>query len=267
MIVPGQFALHYDTMPSHKADWLEAGMPVIITEKLHGSNCAVGKPLVYERLAWWKRALNMVGFKFKPTTTRKMIYSSKNVIKNDDPDKVNRHFYNEDIWAEALEPILQRQDEWHAGVTLYGEIVGVSKNGTPVQSTKGKAYDYSKLLDGRTIGFIAFRMTFTDVNGKVTEMFRSELESYCNGLNIPTVPIAECSNVSENVSEWLKEIRNKYAIGDCLYCNNKVLREGVVITYEHCPSDRFKPDTNKVCKLKSAEFLGMETEILDESKI
>lgn len=262
VIVPGHFALHCDTAPSHKADWLVPSIMVAITEKLHGCNCAVGKPLVKLELPWWKRVLNLIGAGF-PTIGRAMIYASRNVIKNDIPSKEQQHYYKEDVWHEALAPHLEKEDVWPDGLTLYGEIVGVSRNGTAVQTLGGKVYDYKKLLGNRNIGFIAFRATYTREDGYVIQYSREQLEYYCRVLDIPVVPLHGYVTVPQDVNSWLKDLRAKFATGICNYCESGALREGIVLEYQYQVGDSLNPDLYWAAKLKSAEFLGKETTDLD----
>jgi 5'-3' exonuclease len=64
-----------------------------------------------------------------------LLYSSRRVIKNDDLNTQANHYYSSDVWgdvARTFEYAVQK------GYTLYGEIVGYTRDGSFIQ----KGYDY-----------------------------------------------------------------------------------------------------------------------------
>jgi hypothetical protein len=256
VIVEGQYPLHPNT--PHGFYSSKIGLPAIVTEKLHGSQGSIGKPLVYRKLSWLEKIKK---FFWLPVELyeRKMIYASRKVIKGLEDVKYN-HYYKTDIWKEALSPWLAPEffDKWPDGLIIYGEVVGVTSDGQKVQSYKGIPYDYKNLIDlaikdgyktaTPNLGFFAFRAIEVLEDGETIEYSWDGLVDICNNLGIPTVPILKKIVINAGI---LNRLRDNYAKGYCGLCKNKTLREGVVV----------RVDDNKsftVAKVKSREFILME---------
>ena len=150
LLIPNQFRFHENT--AHLSRNLDKLFPediIIITDKWHGSSCILSKVLIKKRLGVFNRILNKIGWSI-PKQSYGYIYSSgkpkSNLVKgietNSSPayTNSNQDYYSSNIWKRAF-------DDWkhtlEDGISLYGELVGYTKNGGYIQNK----YDYScKLL-------------------------------------------------------------------------------------------------------------------------
>lgn len=92
-----------------------AGEPVVITEKIHGTNF---------RFGWVRRRFLGIplGWKF--------VIGSHRAIKGDG----SGGFYGEDLWSDAAERMkLAERTRDYKGYTFYGELYGYTYGGKPIQ--------------------------------------------------------------------------------------------------------------------------------------
>jgi RNA ligase (TIGR02306 family) len=93
----------------------EEGEPVVVTEKIHGTNF---------RFGWVRRRFLGIpcGWKF--------VVGSHRVIKGDR----QKGFYGEDVWQDAAEKMdLARKTRDYKGYTFYGELYGYTYSGKKIQ--------------------------------------------------------------------------------------------------------------------------------------
>ena len=93
----------------------EEGEPVVVTEKIHGTNF---------RFGWVRRKILGIpcGWKF--------VVGSHRVIKGDR----QKGFYGEDIWQDAAERMdLAKKTRDYRGYTFYGELYGHTYSGKKIQ--------------------------------------------------------------------------------------------------------------------------------------
>lgn len=93
----------------------EEGEPVVITEKIHGTNF---------RFGWVRRSFMWIplGWRF--------VVGSHRVIKGDR----SKGFYGEDVWQDAAEKMdLARKTRDYKGYTFYGELYGYTYGGKRIQ--------------------------------------------------------------------------------------------------------------------------------------
>ena len=198
------------------------------------------------------------------------LYASRTVIKNPiyNP-KVNKGYYDFDIWEEAdkiIRPHLEK------GMTAYYEIIGYLPGNKYIQ----KNYDYGYVPDGdyqyeRNFGIRIYRLTYTNVDGKVFEFSPRQVQIWSKEHDL--IPVTELyygkasdlypdikpdENFSENFIERLSNDENFYMELDSPDCNNKVPNEGVVIKI-----DNMKP---AAFKLKCFKFLNKEQQALDKGE-
>jgi hypothetical protein len=135
-LIEGQFYLHGDTDNLRKnMDKINPDDIIGIHYKKHGTSMVVGNVLVKTPLSWYEKLLKKVGVNIKEEDYD-IVYSSRKVIKNQylNPTK-GGGFYGEDIWGVVAKEIGHLiPKNW----TLYGEILGYTASGAPIQG----AYDY-----------------------------------------------------------------------------------------------------------------------------
>ena len=131
-------------------------------------------------------------------------------------------------------------------MTIYYEIVGFTKEGAYIQ----KDYDYgcvpsdTEYVEGKNYKIYIYRITTTNVDGKVHEWSAREVKIFCenNGLR----PVTEYYygyakdlypelNINEHWTEnFFEKLANDfYMEQDSPSCNNKVPHEGLVIKKEN----------------------------------
>ena len=260
-LVEGQFRFHIDT--SHLAKNMHNINPndvISITNKLHGTSFIVGKVLCKKPLKWVEKFLKKFGVPVVDTHYD-TVYSSRKVIKNEYNDNSNKqHFYGEDIWGEIskmLDPFLTE------GLTFYGEAVGYTRGGGFIQ----KNYDYG-CVPGEFKVYI-YRITFTNVSGKVFEFSAKQVKEHCTKFGLNYVPelyygyakdlFPELSVTEHWQENFLQKLSDVYLEKDCDICENKVPAEGIVLRKESLDVDSFKH--------KSFRFKEYESKQLDTGEV
>lgn len=253
-MIEGQFNFHEST--SHLVKNLHRFIPetvVSITDKLHGTSIVVNNCLVKRELTLKERIAKWFGINVHDTYYD-VIYSSRSVIKNSTINKEKGGgFYGEDVWGvvkKEVEHLLPK------GISLYGEIVGYTPSGSAIQ----KKYDY--FCKEREYKFIVYRITQTNVDGKVTEFTPTQIKNFCDERGLKHseyikyfgqlsnfLPIKEDEDLELwriRLYEYLCEL---YTEKDCTLCSNKVPEEGVVIRIEDGKNEY------NAFKLKSQRFI------------
>ena len=161
-LVPGQFAFHYDT--GKLADNMQFFNPwdeIDVTVKVHGTSVIISNILTNKKLSLWEKIKKFFGGRVTEYVYD-IIYSSRRVIKNRYINPYSRNnYYSTDIhgcvardFAKFIGP----------GMTVYGEIVGYCEGeNTFIQ----KDHDYG--CKPGCWKFMPYRITETDMNGKVRE--------------------------------------------------------------------------------------------------
>ena len=153
-------------------------------------------------------------------------------------------------------------------MTFYYEIVGFLPNGGAIQ----KDYDYG--CEANKHAIYIYRITQTNIDGKVFEFSARQVQDFCkkNGLNV--VPelyygyAKEFSDERLNKENWeikfLETIKNKYNEKDCFMCSNKVPEEGVVVRIEGLECEAYKAKSERFYARETAQFDKGESNIEDE---
>lgn len=277
-----QFNFHKSTSPIYKnLHYLKPEAIIQLTSKFHGCNGVSSNILCNKKLSWTENILKKY---FKLNITDKEysnIYSSRNVIKNEDLD-IDYSLISEDkkdIWDlanEYLKPYITK------GMTMYYEIVGYYKQSN-IQGMGGKPYSYgcvplednAVMQENVNYKVVVFRITHTNQDGQVFEFSAKQVQDYCKKFGIKAVPELYYGYASDLYTllnkkyklfkgKYDKEFSNRllelmkleYLEKDCPYCNNGLPDEGVVIRIEDLNIESFK--------LKSLRFLEGETSDLDK---
>lgn len=261
-IVADQFRFHEDT--SHLGRNLHRIMPetlISITNKWHGTSVIVGNLPIKEEEPLYKRLLRKIGFRVEHRAKYGTVWASRRVVKGVGgvPREGTAHFYSSDVWGDVARELEGRIPQ---GVTLYGEIVGYTKDGSPIQP--GYAYGCGP----REFKFVAYRATITNLNGDVFEMGTPQLTTFCKNAGIGRVPLLYYGlansyrpiQAGEGLEDWQKgfltALLRTVEGRKCIYNGERVPAEGVVV--------RFEDAWNWTAfKCKSFEFVEHETKAMD----
>lgn len=273
-LVENQFRFHIDTEHLRKNIYkVNRNDYVSITAKLHGTSVIFGKLLTYRKLSFIEKVLKKLGVNINDKVYD-LLYSSRRVIKNDDLNTQANHYYSSDVWGDAsktLEYAVQK------GYTLYGEIVGYTRDGGEIQ----KGYDYGciqpvyedEYVEGVHYRVYIYRITFTNEDGNVSELSWRQIRAYCEHFGLRHVPeyyfgklvdfdksLKKIKSDEDFNEAVIKLLEDKYLEKYCEFCGNRVPSEGIVLRIDKL----FNFDAYK---MKSFAFLEMESKQLDENVI
>ena len=155
---------------------------ISIHYKKHGTSVVIGNVLVKKALKWYEILAKKLGFNIV-NTEYDIIYSSRKVIKNGYLNTTSNSFYKTDIWGDVKDEI---KDKIPKNYTLYGEILGYEKSGSPIQGN----YDYGCLPNGVTginsgyenipqHKFYVYRITVVNIDGQIIELTDKQIEEFC----------------------------------------------------------------------------------------
>lgn len=272
-IIENQFRFHYDTVLIKKCPHvLHPSDLISITSKVHGTSGISAYVLCKQELNWKQKIARwLTGEEFDKYD---YLYSSRSVIKNQYYNKsVQGGFYRVDVWKYAddiVRPCLSK------GMTAYYEIIGFLPNGGYIQ----KNYDYGCLPPvgdeaytyGKHFKVQIYRVTITDVSGKVHEFSAREVQLWAQMVGL--VPVEQyyygyakdlypdldpSEHWNENFLSKLANDKNFYMECNSPTCDNKVPHEGIVIKIENMKSEAFK--------LKCFKFLDGEGKALDKGEV
>lgn len=261
-LVDNQFKFHLDTSLLYKnLHEITPDSLISITYKIHGTSIVSSYILCKKPLKWYEKILKKIGVNVVDTHYD-YIWSSRKVIKNSELNSNAEHYYKEDIWGivhKELEPFLQK------GMTIYAEIAGYLPTGSYIQSQ----YDYG-CLTGQHKVFV-YRITQTNVDGKVHEFSAKQVQEWCklNGLlPVPELFYGYAKDLFNDerltLNNWrkkfLEEIKSRYNEKDCYLCTNILPEEGCVVRLDNKLNC-------EVFKQKSTRFLEGETKMLDKGII
>lgn len=270
-LIDNQFKLHYDTSQLGKNLFkIKPESIISITWKLHGTSFVSSNVLCAKKLKWYERFGKFIGLPIIDTEYANL-YSSRKVIKNDDLNKDANHYYGYDLWKDVNDEIYPNL---LAGETVYGEIVGFTKEGGYIQ----KQFDYRCKPTEHDI--YIYRITHTNIDGKIIDLPFNMVEERCIQLGIKSVPKIFFGRVKDFVNQFptgainnrenLTEeefrqdffdlVKRKYVYDqDSQFCKNKVPEEGIVVRIEGLKAEAFK--------LKSFKFLKGESDALDKGEV
>lgn len=265
-IIDGQFRFHIDTENLRRnTHRIEPHMYLSISSKWHGSSAVMAHILVKRELPWYERLLKRLGVKVQEHEYG-YTWSSRRVVKGiaGTAKENSIHYYDSDIWgvvAKEVENSVQR------GVTLYGEIVGYTTEGSPIQG--GYAYG----CQPKTHRFLVYRITTTNHDGKVIELSWNQMKEYCVKYGLEMVKELWYGKASDyfhhsdgiDLREWqqgfLAKLEHQYVNDQmCEFNNLEVPSEGLVLRIECL-------DEAPSFKLKNFKFLSFESANLDKGVV
>lgn len=257
-VIPEQFNFHIDTdqLPRnmHK---INPDSVISISSKWHGTSGIMSKVLVKKTLSFKEKVGLFLGFNI-PKETYDILFASRRVVKNDSLDSSG--YYESNIWQEAGKPY---SDNLAKGETVYFEIVGYTKAGSPIQ----KNYNYGCLPKEHKVR--VYRITKTGVDGHVVEYGWEAMKK--RALELGMEPVEEFyfgkardhfpeilvdDNWRANFLERLKETYLEKKVDSNL--GKKVPDEGIVLRVENLGIE--------VYKLKSKSFLVQETKSFEKGE-
>lgn len=272
-IIENQFRFHYDTVLIKKCPHvLHPSDLISITSKVHGTSGISAYVLCKQELNWKQKIARWLTE--EEFDKYDYLYSSRSVIKNQYYNKsVQGGFYGVDVWKYAddiVRPCLSK------GMTAYYEIIGFLPNGGYIQ----KNYDYGCLPPvgdeaytyGKHFKVQIYRVTITDVSGKVHEFSAREVQLWAQMVGLTPVEqyyygyakdlypdLDPSEHWNENFLSKLANDKKFYMECNSPTCDNKVPHEGIVIKIENMKSEAFK--------LKCFKFLDGEGKALDKGEI
>lgn len=260
-IVDGQFRFHLDTenlrRNIHK---IQPDSYISISDKWHGTSAVFANVLVKRELKWYEKLLKRLGVQVLDTHYG-LTWSSRRVVKGVEEEiEGKQHFYDTDVWgvvAKEVGPLLPK------GYTVYGEIVGFTPDGAPIQP----GYHYG--CTEKAHRFLVYRVTVTNPDGKVVELSWSQMKEFCERSGLEMVKEIyfglAFKNEGHSLEEWqewlLRTLESKFVYDQpCQHNNNEVPAEGIVVRIDRL-------DSCESYKLKNFAFLERETKLLDKGEV
>lgn len=227
----------------------------IVTQKLHGTSWRGGHVPVLRELRWRDKIAKWFGVAV-PEYDHDVVFGSRKVIK--DPNNPRQdHYYENDIWTEYGKNIAELIPE---GFLVYGELVGWTGDGTPLQ----KNYTYS-LPQGEAELFV-YRVASINRNGVMADLSWDGVKEFCSARGLKWVP--ELTRVTvgglEDMVSGLLDIKltdvdhSLFTDAPLSLSHDKTVDEGVCIRQEGL--------TPLILKAKSPIFLEHETKLLDRGE-
>jgi hypothetical protein len=227
---------------------------IVVTEKLHGTSIVLSNLLVKKKFNIVRWVKSLLGFNVRKYEYRKL-YSSRKVLKGIEGlgKSKGEGYYKEDVYRQVFD---RYKDIIPKGVTLYGEVVGYTKDGGHIQ----KNYDYGCKPNENKL-FI-YRITNLDDNGRVVEWDWNRMKRFEGIELVPEIYKGELrhflGSYNDTLDEFLQNAMNLIEGKSCSICKNKVPREGICV--------RNESGNLKAFKLKSKSFLEHETKTLDKGE-
>lgn len=152
---------------------------LIVTQKLHGTSARFANTVVRRQLKWWERALVKMGVKVADTEYDTVAGSRKSI--KDPHNPAQKHFYGEggDVWTDYLARI---ESSIPKGYVIYGEIVGWTDNGSPIQ----KGHTYGEPEGERTL--YVYRVATVNPDGEIHDLSWDQVRQFAAQRGLKTVP-------------------------------------------------------------------------------
>ena len=264
-LVHGIFSFHYDTLQLAKyPNSIKPTDIIDISEKIDGTSFIVANIPVLRKLSIIDKLKKLLGFKV-PLTEYDIIYSSRNVIKNQYFDYIPK-LTPIDLWfyiASKLGSYIEKD------MIIYGECFGYFPNTNKLIQKKGNhSYDYG--CEKGECKVIIYRIHQGNKEWNISEIVKwinnLEYKGIITDMNIlyhgmasnlyPDIAIDE--NWGFNFVERLKTDKKFLMECDEPSCTPGTPSEGIVIRIEDDPN-------LEAFKLKSLKYLNLEAGDIDNN--
>lgn len=208
---------------------------IYITEKLHGTSMRFGYVLEIEPLSLWRRIWNRWVWyvpgvpRFQSRRAYRYLNGTRNTILAD----TNRSYRGN---------IVNNLRSLHEGEIIYGEIVGFTEGGAPIQ--RGFTYGCKP----RQCQLYVYRITQTNEAGITTELSWNQVQARCVELAISPVPTLYVGSLA-NMEQVLACATS--LAGGVTTTGGLNMREGVVVRIE---------SSEGTCWFKHKSFAFLEAE-------
>lgn len=250
-----QLPEHYDTSNYFR---FSGNIPddarITVTQKLHGTSVRLGRVQMLRKLTWLDKVAQFFGVRVQQFE-HDTVAGSRKVIK--DVNNVSHdHYYSYDLWTDMLRVY---EDLIPENFVLYGEIVGWTKDGSPIQ--RNYTYDVPK---GEAELYVYRVAVVTD--GEIVDLTWPEVERFCSVRGIKTVPTLY-HNVSKNnfdvmiLPTLIEKNYHKEVDPKCVPLSEggPGVDEGFAVRVDTARGPQFY-------KGKNTSFLEHETKILDSGE-
>lgn len=250
-----QLPQHLETDQYHRSKFLITGdQEVIVTQKLHGSSWRGGRVPVLRKLKLYEKLLKKLGVHIQDWEFD-AVYGSRKVIK--DAGNVDQGYYASDIWVEYGQRIADLIPE---GYVAYGELIGFTPDGTPIQ----RGYTYH--LPDKQMELFIYRIAVVNRQGNMADLSWEGVKAFCRERGLKWVPeldrIGAGALIHENIEEILEEVldtrfaeRKDWVEEPLPLSDKKTVDEGVCFRI-----DGLNP---LILKAKAPAFLLHESKQLD----
>ena len=244
---------------------VEDGDMMVVTQKLHGTSVRLANTIVKRKLTLLERIAKRLGAKVAETEFD-YIAGSRKVIK--DPKSTTQdHFYSTDLWTKKLKEV---QDLIPRNFILYGEMVGFTEGGTPIQ--KGHTYEAAP---GESDLYV-YRVAMVNDQGQLYDLSWDQVVQFCLARGLRYTPELwrglkidfELSDFEEKNFHAVESAdRNMRRFGEYVEMPVKLSEggagadEGIVIRV-----DRGQP-VPLLLKFKNPSHYLYETEVLDSGAV
>ena len=258
--MPEQFDIRHFL---REIDSIDPQAECIVTQKLHGCNIRVANTLVARRLSLIERIAKRFGIKVQEQEYDK-VYGSHHVIK-DAENPLHKHFYDYDVWTEAGSKIA---DAIPQGYVLYGELVGWTRDGKPIQ----KNYTYDQPVCTNKI--YVYRVTHINPQGIQCDLSWEQVKEFCRSIGVAYTPEIARTHV-DYLALQQPNLLDEYMdvnYHELWQKTNGLIAEEPVKLAPESPCDegvciRVEGMQPRIWKVKSPMFLGHETKMLDAGEV
>lgn len=242
---------HYDTDNYFRnAHIIPESREVVVTQKLHGSSIRIANTYVARKLGLLESIAKRLGVQVKDTELD-YVFGSRKVIKDANNPNQN-HFYSTDIWTEEGRKL---QGSIPEGYLLYGELIGHTPGGGPIQ----KHYTYQ--TPAGTCDLYIYRVATINPQGLVCDLAWDQVVEFCRDRGLKTVPELWRGKYADfRVEDFVdKRFQDEGYPGVVPLDKESPVDEGVCIRL-----DGIAP---YILKAKGPAFYEHETKMLDEEAL
>lgn len=239
------FPEHIDTEQYlRRQEFFKDSDHIIVTQKLHGTSGRFGNVRVTNKPTLKDKIAHFFGYQKEEYD---YIAGSRKVIKDTKSDKEFEHFYEDDIWNQALERI---KTSIPKDTIIFAEIIGWIGD-SPIQ--KGYTYNLRKW----EYEIYVYRIAQTNRDGLMIDYSWEQIKEFCNKNLISYCPelfVGLHKDFDYNIyldSKYQDSFKNVVTLSEDSPCD-----EGICIRREWI--------TPYLTKVKSPMFYEFETKSLDE---